>query len=152
MTHSHTKLTGLMTLTLLDADGNAISTHQHHNNVTASGQNMLLEMMQGKLSMKEFIPILGNKEFDINSDKPDSHAGAIRLTTGDIVSQGVKDNVLSISFRGDAHRKDSVVGGGLIFVTDDGKKRLYNFAPTKTPIDVVRGMPVLLNFNISVGN
>lgn len=152
MTHSHTKLSGLITLTLLAPDGTPLETHEQYNNVTAAGQNFLLNALQGKTQTKDIIPVLGNREFNTKSTDPEKDPGAVRLTNRTLVSDGVSGNVLSLSYRGDAHRKDDIVGGGVIIVSADGKKQLYNFAPTKEPIGVVKGMPVLMNVNISVGN
>lgn len=156
MTHSHTRLSGLMTLTLLAPNGTPLTCIKRHNSVMPAGQALLMNLLSGASTKPQLRPLLGADGFKPNVAKPEEQATAMVLENLEMLDMALKNSTLSISYRGDAPRPAKIIGGGLLVdsQTDAGAKatNLYNFAPTNNTIDVVKGMPVLLNFSLSVGN
>lgn len=156
MTHSHTRLSGLMTLTLLDRNGTPLACIKRHNSVMPAGQALLMNLLSGASTKPEFRPLLGADGFKPDVAKPEDQAAAMALENIELLNMKLAKSTLSISYRGDAPRPAKIIGGGLLVdsQTAAGAKAtsLYNFAPTDNTIEVVKGMPVLLNFSLSVGN
>lgn len=155
MIHSEARLSGHMELLVLDPSGTVLARHENHNSIVPFGQSLLLSALRGETTTTRIEPFLGNAEFDTRTEKGIETEGVVRLENIEPIDPEQSGARLVMGFRGLAAQSGRVVGGGLAVFYRRGSSRavqngIYNFARTRSTVEVRAGMPLMLNFTLSV--
>lgn len=155
MIHTQARVSGHMELILLDRSGTVMSRHENHNSIVPFGQSLLLSALRGETSTQRMEPFLGNAEFRTSAERGIESEGVVRLENIETLDPEQEGGRLAMGFRGTAAQSARVVGGGLAVFFRRGTSRavqngVYNFARTRSTVEVRAGMPLLLNFTLSV--
>lgn len=155
MIHSQARLTGHLELVLLDPNGGVLARHENHNSVMPFGAELLLKALQGQASVVRMEPFLGNERIRPDAEEGLEGRGVIRLKEPEQLDPQQEGGKLAMSYRAIASEDAKVIGGGLgvIYRAKGSNKQLsgiYNFARTRSAVEVRAEMPLLLNFTLSV--
>lgn len=155
MIHSQARVSGHMELTLLDPTGAVLERHDNHNQVVPFGQSLLLSALQGQTTTVRMEPFLGDSRAKPEAREGLEGRGIFRLKEIEPLDPKQEGARLVMGFRGIASEDVKVVGGGLaVFFRNKGSNKqlsgIYNFARTRSTVEVRQGMPLMLNFTLSV--
>lgn len=155
MIHSQAQVTGHMELLLLDRNGRIMERHDNHNQVVPFGQSLLLSALQGLTTTVSMTPYLGDESANPASDEGLEGRGIFRLEKVEPLEPKQDRNRVVMGYRAVATEAIKVVGGGLaVIYRNKGSNRqlngIYNFAKTRSAVEVRAEMPLMLNFTLSV--
>lgn len=155
MIHTEARVSGHMELLLLDPAGGILARHENHNSIVPFGQSLLLSALRGETSTQRLEPFLGIAEFNTAAEEGIESRGIVRLENIEPIDPEQEGGRLVMGFRGTASQSARVVGGGLAVFFRRGTSRavqngIYNFARTRSTVEVRAGMPLMLNFTLSV--
>ncbi|MEM6621914.1 MAG: hypothetical protein AAF674_06765 [Pseudomonadota bacterium] len=156
MTHSHVSVAGHMQLAILGPDGEILEAYENHNSVVPHGRALLLSALQGQTTTQRFEPFLGGGDFKAESEAGLEQRDVVRLENIEPLQARQSGNRLILGYRGISTAEAKVVGGGLAaFYKRKGSGRtlngIYNFAKTRSTVEVRKEMPLMLSFTLTVG-
>ncbi|MEM7022130.1 MAG: hypothetical protein AAF637_06000 [Pseudomonadota bacterium] len=144
-----------MELLLLDAHGGILERHDNHNQVVPFGRSLLLSALQGLTTTVSMMPYLGDQSANPASDEGLEGRGIFPLEKAEPIEPKQDGSRVILGFRTTAPEDIKVVGGGLgIIYRNKGSNKqfngVYNFARTRSAVDVRAEMPLMLNFTLTV--
>ena len=119
------------------------------------GRSLLLSALQGLTTTVNMIPYLGDESANPASDEGLDGKGIFVLEKSEPIEPKQDGNRVVLGFRTTAPEDLKVVGGGLgVIYRNKGSNKqfngVYNFARTRSAVEVRADMPLMLNFTLTV--